>query len=208
MTNEQIKAIYLAHGFKEKDQGEGRMDLNQYVYDAARALLTAQLADLGWLPCSPALLEAGVDCATAPRVYGGQGVSHYHQAAVPANDQAVMVAPLQGEVVEPDLLSWMAKNARKSFNLGEFGIPLPDSPGIERLADVAADDIPHFSPGSGNNFAVPAIGAARAGGDWNVISAIIDQELAGENVTFVEFNGVDAERGDYRRNMASRETKQ
>lgn len=79
MTREQIKAIYLANGFKEKDQGEGRMDLNPYVYDAARALLTAQLADLGWLPCSPALLEAGVDCATAPRVYGGQGVSHYLQ---------------------------------------------------------------------------------------------------------------------------------
>lgn len=56
--------------------------------------------------------------------------------------------------------------------------------------------------GQGKRFAVPAIGAARAGGDWNVISAIIDQELAGENVTFVEFDGVDAERGDYRRNMA------
>lgn len=36
----QIKAVFLANGFKEKDQGEGRMDLNPYVYDAARELLT------------------------------------------------------------------------------------------------------------------------------------------------------------------------
>ncbi|WP_313453414.1 hypothetical protein [Stutzerimonas nitrititolerans] len=39
MTNDQIKAIYLAAGFKQNDQGDGRMDLNPYVYDAARALL-------------------------------------------------------------------------------------------------------------------------------------------------------------------------
>lgn len=80
MTNEQIKAIFLAAGFKERDQGEGRMDLNPYVYDGARALLTAQLAEMGWFPCSPELLESGVCCATAPRVLGGQGYSHYHQA--------------------------------------------------------------------------------------------------------------------------------
>lgn len=35
----KIKAVFLANGFKEKDQGEGRMDLNAYVYDAARELL-------------------------------------------------------------------------------------------------------------------------------------------------------------------------
>lgn len=39
MNNDQIKSVLLAHGFKEKDQGDGRMDLNPYVYDAARALL-------------------------------------------------------------------------------------------------------------------------------------------------------------------------
>ena len=47
----------------------------------------------GWGPCSPAMLAAGVCCATAPRVDGtpGSGVSHYHphrQAAVePTNAQ-------------------------------------------------------------------------------------------------------------------------
>jgi O-acetyl-ADP-ribose deacetylase (regulator of RNase III) len=53
----------------------------------------------------------------------------------------------------------------------------------------------------GKSFGVPAIGAARAGGDWRIISAIIDEELEGEEVIFVEYNGVDAVRGDYKRNM-------
>ncbi len=41
MNDETIKAIFLANGFKEKDQGEGCMGLNPYVYDAARALISA-----------------------------------------------------------------------------------------------------------------------------------------------------------------------
>ncbi|WP_429380706.1 hypothetical protein [Pseudomonas laurylsulfatiphila] len=41
MNDETIKAIFLANGFKEKDQGDGRMGLNPYVYDAARALISA-----------------------------------------------------------------------------------------------------------------------------------------------------------------------
>ncbi|AFO47220.1 hypothetical protein T1E_1365 [Pseudomonas putida DOT-T1E] len=55
--------------------------------------------------------------------------------------------------------------------------------------------------GQGRRWGVPAIGAARGGGDWGVISEIIDEELAGENVTFVEFDGPDSAYGDYRRNM-------
>lgn len=39
MNNARIQAIMLANGFKLKDQGEGRLDLNPYVYDAAQALL-------------------------------------------------------------------------------------------------------------------------------------------------------------------------
>jgi len=33
----------------------------------------------------------------------------------------------------------------------------------------------------------PAIGAGLAGGDWRVIASIIDEELKGEDHTFVEF---------------------
>ena len=39
MTNDQIKEIALANGFKLKQQPSGEMDLNPYVYDFARALI-------------------------------------------------------------------------------------------------------------------------------------------------------------------------
>lgn len=52
----------------------------------------------------------------------------------------------------------------------------------------------------GKRFGFPAIGCARAGGDWNVISALINQELTDEDKTFVEYDGFDP-RGNYKRNM-------
>lgn len=42
MTNEQIKEIALASGFKLKEQPDGDMDLNPYVYDFARALISSE----------------------------------------------------------------------------------------------------------------------------------------------------------------------
>jgi len=41
---------------------------------------------------------------------------------------------------------------------------------------------------SGLRIGYPAIGAGLAGGDWAVISQIIEEELEGENHTFVEYN--------------------
>ena len=43
----------------------------------------------GWAPCSPELLNSGVCCATAPRLPGavGSGISHYHPAPAPAQDE-------------------------------------------------------------------------------------------------------------------------
>lgn len=43
MTNDQIKEIALANGFKLKEQPDGAMDLNPYVYDFARALVILKL---------------------------------------------------------------------------------------------------------------------------------------------------------------------
>ena len=37
MTNEQIKELALAHGFKLKEQPNGEMDLSPYVFNAIRA---------------------------------------------------------------------------------------------------------------------------------------------------------------------------
>lgn len=39
MTNDKIKEIALANGFKLKEQPDGTQDLNPYVYEFARALL-------------------------------------------------------------------------------------------------------------------------------------------------------------------------
>lgn len=43
MTNDKIKEIALANGFTIKD---GLTDLKPYVYDFARALLTAQAKEI------------------------------------------------------------------------------------------------------------------------------------------------------------------
>ncbi|TQV88082.1 phosphatase [Aliikangiella coralliicola] len=40
---------------------------------------------------------------------------------------------------------------------------------------------------SGLRIGCPLIGAGLAGGDWNIIASIIDEELAGEEHTLVEF---------------------
>jgi O-acetyl-ADP-ribose deacetylase (regulator of RNase III) len=42
---------------------------------------------------------------------------------------------------------------------------------------------------SGKRIGYPRIGAGLAGGDWDVIRAIIDEELAGEDHTYVEYAG-------------------
>lgn len=41
ISNDQIEAIALANGFKLKEQPDGSLALNPYVYDFARALLAA-----------------------------------------------------------------------------------------------------------------------------------------------------------------------
>jgi len=42
---------------------------------------------------------------------------------------------------------------------------------------------------AGRRIGYPRIGAGLAGGDWQRIAAIIDEELAGEDHTLVEFDG-------------------
>ena len=42
---------------------------------------------------------------------------------------------------------------------------------------------------SGEKIGLPKIGAGLAGGDWGRISQIIEEELAGEDVTLVEYVG-------------------
>ena len=46
MTNDQIKEIALANGFKLKEQPNGEIDLNPYVYDAFRAAIKRKLKEV------------------------------------------------------------------------------------------------------------------------------------------------------------------
>lgn len=43
MSNDEIKALALQHGFKLKEQSNGDMDLNPYVYEFAAALIERSL---------------------------------------------------------------------------------------------------------------------------------------------------------------------
>lgn len=42
---------------------------------------------------------------------------------------------------------------------------------------------------SGKKIGIPKIGAGLAKGDWNVVSKIIDEEMVGEDITLVEYDG-------------------
>lgn len=42
---------------------------------------------------------------------------------------------------------------------------------------------------AGKRIGLPKIGAGLAGGSWKLISSIIEEELAGEDVTIVEYSG-------------------
>ena len=43
--------------------------------------------------------------------------------------------------------------------------------------------------GHNRRFGIPLIGAGLAGGDWSIISKIIDEEMAGEDLTLVRYQG-------------------
>lgn len=55
MNKQDIKALFLANGFKEKQQPDGSLDLNPYVYDAAQALI-ARVTDLLAHPVGEAVI--------------------------------------------------------------------------------------------------------------------------------------------------------
>jgi hypothetical protein len=49
--------------------------------------------------------------------------------------------------------------------------------------------IKKYFGGKNLRFGIPKIGAGLALGDWSIISAIIDEEMKGEDLTLVEFGG-------------------
>ena len=56
MTNDDIKAIALANGFTLREQKDGSMDLNPYVYGFARAMFGA-----GFMAARPSVSTDDLD---------------------------------------------------------------------------------------------------------------------------------------------------
>jgi hypothetical protein len=50
ITNEQIQELALDNGFKLKEQPNGTLELNPYVYEFARALLNFKPAPEAYVP--------------------------------------------------------------------------------------------------------------------------------------------------------------
>ena len=57
MDKEQIKALALEHGFKLKEQPDGSMDLNPYVYEFAKALANPWVSLSESMPPRATLLD-------------------------------------------------------------------------------------------------------------------------------------------------------
>ncbi len=74
----------------------------------------------------------------------------------------------------------MVINAYTQFNYRGKGIKA-DYDAIRNIFKKLKSEFP------GKRFGFPLIGAGLAGGDWDIISEIISEELQGEDFTLVEF---------------------
>ena len=73
-----------------------------------------------------------------------------------------------------------------NYDSMDRGEPLEPGRFYDLTFDLQPDD--QIIP-AGKRIGLPRIGAGLAGGDWPTIRAIVDEELAGEDVTLVEFAG-------------------
>ena len=101
------------------------------------------------------------DCKTKSGDKGKLGT--YTKAAVEKNGHKITVI-----------------NGYTQYDFSGYG-PLVDYDAVRKLFANIKKDF------SGQKIGYPKIGAGLAQGDWNIISEIIDRELAGEDHTLVEF---------------------
>jgi len=82
--------------------------------------------------------------------------------------------------IEPEGIDLVVVNAYTQFNY--------HGPGIKVNYDAVRSCMKWIKENfEGKRIGLPKIGAGLAGGDWEKISQIIDEELAGEDVTLVEY---------------------
>lgn len=82
--------------------------------------------------------------------------------------------------IEREGINLIVVNAYTQFDYGGHGVKV-DYDAIRSCMKWIKDNF------EGKRIGFPKIGAGLAGGDWERISQIIDKELAGEDVTLVEY---------------------
>lgn len=86
----------------------------------------------------------------------------------------------RGLTIEPKVLTVV--NAYTQYDFGSHRNPCPvDYQAIRRVFRAIAKDF------AGKRVGIPAIGCGLAGGDWNIVEQIIDEECPDLDVTYVEF---------------------
>lgn len=96
----------------------------------------------------------------------------------------------KGEILKLGEISWVKSKSKNGELIVVNGYTQFDWRGSGRKADYEAIRAVFRKVKkefSGRRIGYPAIGAGLAKGDWRIISEIIEEELKGENHTFVEY---------------------
>ena len=93
--------------------------------------------------------------------------------------------------LHPDTLhSVLIINAYTQYDIAsEYGDIMVDYDAVRSCFKDITDSVKNFVHPDPIRIGYPMIGAGLAGGDWDVISAIINEELEGLNHTLVEWDG-------------------
>jgi O-acetyl-ADP-ribose deacetylase (regulator of RNase III) len=119
----------------------------------------------------------------------GAGIAKTIKQAFPAAYQADM-ATVKGDQTKLGTYSVaeVAINGRSLFVVNAYTQWQWRGPGRKADYDAIRQVFRRLKQDyAGKRIGYPALGAGLAGGEWSVIAAIIDEELAGENHVFVQW---------------------
>lgn len=100
----------LAYLYQHLAKGDPLDCINYLAFMLAKGWETKLPTPKGWVPCSPEWIEAGGDCASAPRVVVGALGNHYHPAP------GTIVSLNQSGNVPRGIDSWPPDWRREGFN--------------------------------------------------------------------------------------------
>lgn len=125
--------------------------------------------------------HGSMDAGIAKAIRATWPAAYEADLATPRGDRNKLGTISAAEIATADG-SWTVVNAYTQFDW-QGDPPLADYDAIRRAFGVIRKRY------TGRRIGYPRIGAGLAGGDWDVIAAIVDEELAGEHHTLVAFAG-------------------